>query len=84
MQADGSRYPWEALETLSGEAVRRGALMRRRIERAVRLDALAAAIGETLAAEALITVHRVEVGEPIESLRTEPADFGPTRPGGAD
>ncbi len=29
-------------------------------------------------------VHRIEAGTQIESLRTEPADFGPTRPGGAD
>jgi hypothetical protein len=32
----------------------------------------------------LYPVHRIKAGASIESLRTEPADFGSTRPGGAD
>ena len=56
-----SDYPWAALDTVALAAVQQGALVRRLVERAVRLDSLAAAVGETLAAEVKIIRQRIDV-----------------------
>src|SRR5204863_9156021 len=52
-------YPWQLLDRVAQPAVRAARAVRRRLEDAVRLEGLAAALGETLSGEVSIVARRL-------------------------